>query len=252
VTGPRSGSLPDRVEGWPGRERRDPPLSYRAHLTLRGLSRNIAASIARDLGPLGRDLSVLDVGCHEKPYLPLFTPVAREYVGVDVAAGPYVDVVSPAESLPFPDARFDAVCSFMTLEHVPEPAVALREIHRVLKPGGIALVAVPVTTIYHPMPTDYWRWTQEGLVKVIHDNGDWSRVDLHAAGGTMASFGHLIAFYVAAAFGDRPLPARVGRLPVAAINVLFGMLDRVVPLHYPRRYTLIPNFLAVAEKHALP
>ena len=242
-------SPPVPFDDWPASERRWPPLTHRARLAMRPLALNVVTAIRDDVAPLGPDLAVLDVGCWEKPYLPYFAAVAGEYVGVDVAPGPQVDVVSPAESLPFPDARFDVVVSFQTLEHIADPPRAIAEMHRVLKPGGIALVSTPATAAYHPVPTDYWRWTQEGLVKVMRDNGEWSRLDLRAGGGTMACFGYLLAFYVAGGLGHPALgPLRTAS--VAAVNAVFGALDRVVPLHYPRKYTLIANFLAVAEKTA--
>jgi ubiquinone/menaquinone biosynthesis C-methylase UbiE len=45
-------------------------------------------------------------------------------------------VEAPAERLPFPDAHFETVALTYVLCSVPEPAAALREIDRVLKPGG--------------------------------------------------------------------------------------------------------------------
>jgi SAM-dependent methyltransferase len=45
-----------------------------------------------------------------------------------------------AESLPYPDASFDAVVSTQVLEYVPDVPAALAEIHRVLRAGGRALI----------------------------------------------------------------------------------------------------------------
>jgi len=45
--------------------------------------------------------------------------------------------------LPFPDARFDAVVSCETLEHVPDPRLALAELYRVLRHGGVLYLTMP-------------------------------------------------------------------------------------------------------------
>jgi 2-polyprenyl-3-methyl-5-hydroxy-6-metoxy-1,4-benzoquinol methylase len=46
-------------------------------------------------------------------------------------------VVSPGPGLPFPDGAFDAALNSGVLEHVPDEAAALAELHRVLRPGGL-------------------------------------------------------------------------------------------------------------------
>jgi len=52
-------------------------------------------------------------------------------------------VVGDGLALPYPDAQFDAVLFFDLLEHIAEPALLLREIHRVLKPGGVVHGYIP-------------------------------------------------------------------------------------------------------------
>jgi ubiquinone/menaquinone biosynthesis C-methylase UbiE len=57
-----------------------------------------------------------------------------------------------AESLPFPDAMFDLVYSNGVLHHTPNTAAVVREIHRVLRPGGRAIVMLYAENSLH-----YWR-----------------------------------------------------------------------------------------------
>ena len=226
--------------------RRNPPLAHPAWLTLRPLSLAIARAVDRHVAPAGREQSVLDVGCGVKPYRPFFAEVAGEYVGMDIAGSPSVDVVAPAESIPFDSARFDVCVCTQALEHVLEPDRAVSELHRVLKPGGVLLLSTHGTAMYHPGPGDLWRWTQEGLSTLVHENGDWSRVSLTAAGGTAACFGYLLGAYLYA--GLRPPLLRDA--VVGATNLAFAAVDRAVPLHHPRPYTLISNFLVTARKAA--
>src|SRR5690606_1763642 len=88
-----------------------------------------------------------------------------EYVGTDFRAGPDVDVVADVHELTrtFGEERFDAVISCSTLEHVKYPWIAVVEINRVLKPGGLVFVQTHQTFPIHAYPSDYWRFTREGL-----------------------------------------------------------------------------------------
>jgi SAM-dependent methyltransferase len=71
-----------------------------------------------------------------------------------------VDLIrGDAESLPLAQASVDFVYSFGVLHHTPDIAVAIAEVHRVLVPGGTALIAV-----YHRRSVFLWAWLLRALV----------------------------------------------------------------------------------------
>jgi SAM-dependent methyltransferase len=51
------------------------------------------------------------------------------------------------------------------LEHVLNPAQYLTEAYRVLRPGGHLVMSTHGVWMYHPQPTDLWRWTSSGLIR---------------------------------------------------------------------------------------
>ena len=62
----------------------------------------------------------------------------------DMNAGPLVDRTLDARALPFGDDSFDLIICSHVLEHIPEDVQVAREFARVLAPGGVALIQVPV------------------------------------------------------------------------------------------------------------
>jgi SAM-dependent methyltransferase len=238
-------SPPVAAPDWPGESRRWPGVGDAGYLALRPLARGLVSAVEEHLAPRA-PVRVLDIGCGVKPYYPYFAAVSSDYVGLDLGPGPSVDVVGRAEELPFEDQSFDAVLATQILEHVEDPPRVLREVRRVLRPGGVALISTHGTFPYHPAPQDFWRWTQEGLEKIFRDNGEWSEVTLDPAGGTVACFGYIIAWYLKAATNSVGI-GRLGRGLIAAVNLTSELLDKRVPLHYPDRWTLISNFLVVAK-----
>jgi ubiquinone/menaquinone biosynthesis C-methylase UbiE len=97
--------------------------------------------------PFRGDERLLDVGCGDGGVARLLRERVGEVVAVDVVAssewgdGPgLVFHVADAESQPFDDASFDLVHSKDSLHHMDDPARALAEYRRVLRPGGTALI----------------------------------------------------------------------------------------------------------------
>lgn len=107
------------------------------------------ARIGEFLGPNpGR---VLEIGCGPGRYAALLASLGWDVVGADPIRFPSWDVISKyqrvkweegvyAESLPYPDASFDAVACLGALLYFKDPKLAFSEIARVLKPGGRLIV----------------------------------------------------------------------------------------------------------------
>lgn len=113
------------------------------------------------------DKTVLDVGSMDinGTARPLF--VNSRYVGVDMLAGKNVDIIMNSNDLKFPDASYDVVLSLECLEHDEEFWSSLREIGRVLKPGGFMLLTTRGLGFpYHPYPKDCWRFTKDAALPI--------------------------------------------------------------------------------------
>lgn len=99
------------------------------------------------LGPvIGHAARVLDIAPSRYTTHQLHQLSPGQYVRVDLdpeADGRAVDVQASLTRLPFAPASFDLVICYHVLEHVPDDAAAMRELARVLRAGGVALVQVP-------------------------------------------------------------------------------------------------------------
>lgn len=66
---------------------------------------------------------------------------------------------------PLKYSKYDTIFSFEVLEHVESPANAVRNIHRLLKPGGFFIFTVPFMARIHDVPVDYHRFTRYAIEK---------------------------------------------------------------------------------------
>ena len=88
------------------------------------------------------------------------------WINLDIAPFYGVEVVANACRIPFSDNSCDRVACLALLEHVDDPRGVVTEIHRVLKPGGVVDAVVPFCHPYHPFPSDFHRFSKEGLSTV--------------------------------------------------------------------------------------
>ena len=116
--------------------------------------------------------TLLDVGCGRKPYANTYFAGATSYTGVDYfTETSQPDIVASAVDLPVDNQSFDTVVSTELLEHVPEPLRALREMHRVLKPGGYLILSTPMYWPRHEIPYDFFRYPYDGLLYLLKESG---------------------------------------------------------------------------------
>lgn len=114
---------------------------------------------------------LLDFGCGAKAYRELFQ--VDDYVGLDVEQEGHshetedVDVYYDGKIIPFDDQSFDSCFSSEVFEHVFELELSIREIHRVLKPGGLGLFVVPFVWDEHEVPYDFGRYSSFGLIYLL-------------------------------------------------------------------------------------
>jgi SAM-dependent methyltransferase len=159
------------------RSRRHPRITEVDYLHLRKLVEGLRAALAEVRPPID---DILDIWCGSRPYDDLFPPGAR-CVGFDREGNPYgvADVVSDT-FLPFPDASFDLVVFIQAFQYVSDPAHAVAELARVLRPGGTALVTLVFAFEYDRGLAFEGRYTEQQLRELF---ADWADVEVQEDGG---------------------------------------------------------------------
>ena len=186
------------------RTRLHPRRTDHLYLHLRRLRDDVAAALS---GLHVRD--VLDVYCGARPYEPLLG-AGVNYVGLDIDdAYACADVVSD-EFLPFPDESFDLCLCTQAFYFVPDPARAVGELARVLRPGGHALLTLPV--VYPGTERLYARRQLRELF------ASWEDVRVVDNGGTAVSIATLAGYLVHQI--EKRLPRPIGPVFAVAYVVL--------------------------------
>jgi SAM-dependent methyltransferase len=111
-------------------------------------------------------------------------------VAINISSNGNIDAQADAYRLPFVDDAFEVVVCAEVLEHTHTPELALRELRRVLKPGGKLLLTSPFAFPIHYAPTDYYRFTRFGLMHLLHDWQIEGLSETTSDGAALATYFH--------------------------------------------------------------
>ena len=221
-----------------------------SHIIRNGLFKNIGKYAPIIEG------SILDLGCGSKPYESLFKNCSK-YTGVDIEiSGPNhevdkfgknskVDYFYDGKSLPFEDNSFDAVISFEVFEHIFNIDEVVKEINRVLKPGGKLLVSMPFAWNEHEEPYDFARYTSFGIKHILKKQDFLIKNIEKTTTFFLAIMQNLIAY-----LSNHVLPKGKIFGKISQILIIFPLtlLSIILNKILPKRYEYFCNTLVYAIK----
>jgi SAM-dependent methyltransferase len=147
----------------------------RDHWWFRG-RRAVYVGLLRHLLAGARPARALDLGAGRGAFASELRELCGSVVALDLdaralaachAQGRASAVLGDSGRLPFADHSFDLVCLFDVLEHLENDGAALREVHRVLRPGGLCFASVPA-----------WPWLFSGNDRLAHHKRRYTRTAL--------------------------------------------------------------------------
>ena len=144
-----------------------------------------------------------------------------------------------AEKLPAADATFDFVYSWSAFEHILQPIGVMREIHRVLKPGGV--VMIQVWPFFHSKHGSHlWHWFPDGFAQLLYDTEHIAEVVRSSPESGPAWSGQILEAY-----------AELNRATVDDVHTWLTLAGFTIaklelitePVHIPRDVAFLPPSL---------
>jgi SAM-dependent methyltransferase len=153
--------------------------------------RHILDACLRWATPLMKGV-VVDLGGKRDRRRGTFEPAldpGTTWIYVNIDAGTRPDVFADVAAVPIADGAVDCIVCTEVLEHIPDPVACVREVRRLLRPGGAFIGSVPFLIPIHADPDDFQRFTAHGLRQLFRD---FSRVEILRMGGYFGVLGTFI------------------------------------------------------------
>jgi len=184
-------------------------------------ARDTIRRLVSEANPDGDDRVVVNMGAAiEKVFQTTYAPY-HDILRVGLPHDGRVDAIGDAMDYPLTDGCVDLLVSSSVLEHIPDPELAIREVFRVLKPGGRVYAEVPFMRAFHMAPVDYQRYTWSGIARVFERQGFVTETQGVSSGPATAA---------ALLVKDGLTALTPGRLPSRAVRLVGGWVTQ--PIKY--------------------
>lgn len=159
--------------------------------------------------------------------------ISKEVVNVDIHPYVGVDMVADICAVPLPSGSVQGLISENMLEHVESPERAVSEMYRLLAPRGVAYIEVPFLYPFHASPSDFHRWSKEGLRKLF---GQFEIIEIGVRGGPFSALNAFLCHFVGSlfSFGSDRLYSLFTNLvmfiffPIKYLDIIFAYIPNAV------------------------
>ncbi len=136
-----------------------------------GYATNFCRWMSRELAGLDREAPILEVGCGDGSFTTELAKHSNDVTAIDISAGQVAENAARfptilfeqhdvAETFPFVDGIFEAIWCSEVLEHLLDPGFAVKEMFRVMKPGGRLLITVPYHGRFKNVMIALFKWDE--------------------------------------------------------------------------------------------
>jgi SAM-dependent methyltransferase len=166
---------------------------------------------------------VLDAGAGEVQLKRLFLDC--NYIALDLTVGDQawdysgIDVVGDLALIPIRNDSIDLELNLQVLEHVPAPSRVIKELYRVLRPGGRLILTAPQGWHEHQQPNDFFRFTRFSLEMLFREAG-FREVKIEPIGGFFHYLGHRLTYIPKVLFLQQSLWKRLILFPLEMVALL--------------------------------
>lgn len=195
--------------------------------------------IAQQAAKLAAGTKVLDVGAGSCPYREQFahceyrTQDLTPLRGDQLRHGGYgqIDYVSDLAAIPVPDGSFGAILCAEVLEHHPEPIAVVKELARILEPGGRLILTAPLGSGIHQEPYHYYGGYTPWWYERFLGEAGFEKITIEANEGSFRFFGQeaLRFLHTTRPFGTE-LPFIVQLFWIPVWIILAPLLGVLIPV----------------------